>query len=96
MPCVGFEPTIPASVRAKTVHSSDRSAIVTSGMYVEIHIFLTSALVGGEWSASRPCRFTPEERAPGTHWIGGWVGPRAGLEFRMVLTVNSDCFPKQH
>jgi hypothetical protein len=23
---------------------------------------------------ARPCRFTPEERAPGTHWIGGWVG----------------------
>jgi len=19
-------------------------------------------------------------RAPGTHWIGGWVGPRAGLD----------------
>jgi hypothetical protein len=38
---------------------------------------LTSALDGGEWSASRPGRFTPGERAPGTHWIGGWVGPRA-------------------
>jgi len=35
---------------------------------------LTSALDGGEWSASRPVRFTPRERAPGTHWIGGWVG----------------------
>jgi hypothetical protein len=38
---------------------------------------LTSALYGGEWLASRPGRFTPRERAPGTHWIGGWVGPRA-------------------
>jgi hypothetical protein len=36
---------------------------------------LTSALVGGEWSASRPCRFTP-----GTRFIGGWVDPRAGLD----------------
>jgi hypothetical protein len=45
-----------------------------------IHIFLTSALAGGEWSASRPCRSTPEEIAPGTHWIGGWVGPRADLD----------------
>jgi hypothetical protein len=26
---------------------------------------LTSALDGGEWSASRPGRFTPRERAPG-------------------------------
>jgi hypothetical protein len=30
--------------------------------------------------ASRPSRFTPRGRAPGTHWIGGWVGPRAVLD----------------
>jgi len=24
--------------------------------------------------------FTPQERAPGSHWIGGWVGLRAGLD----------------
>jgi hypothetical protein len=35
---------------------------------------------GGEWSASRPGRFTTEKRAPGTHSIGGCVGPRSGLE----------------
>jgi hypothetical protein len=29
MPWVGFEPTIPASERAKTVHALDRSATVT-------------------------------------------------------------------
>jgi hypothetical protein len=23
--------------------------------------------------------FIPRTRDPGTHWIGGWVGPRAGL-----------------
>jgi hypothetical protein len=22
----------------------------------------------------------PEERGPGKHWIGGWVGPRTGLD----------------
>jgi hypothetical protein len=27
-----------------------------------------------------PDRFTPRERAPGTHWIGGSLGPRARLE----------------
>jgi hypothetical protein len=41
---------------------------------------LTSALDGSEWSASHPGRFTPRETAPSTHWIGGWVGPRAGLD----------------
>jgi hypothetical protein len=50
------------------------------GLDVEIRIFLTSALVGGEWSASRPGRFIPGERTPGTHWIGGWVDTRAGLD----------------
>jgi hypothetical protein len=51
---------------------------------------LTSTLVGGEWSASRPGRFTPGERTPGTHWIGGWVDLRADLddvENRKFLTV---------
>jgi hypothetical protein len=41
---------------------------------------LTSALDGGEWSASRPGRFTPRGRAPGIHWTGGLVGPSAGLD----------------
>jgi hypothetical protein len=57
---------------------------------VQFHIFLTSALVGGEWSVSRPRRFTPRERAPGTHWLGGWMDPRASLddvERRKFLTL---------
>jgi hypothetical protein len=49
------------------------------GVGIQLHAFLTSIQDGGEWSASRPGRFTPRERAPGTHWIGGWVGPRAVL-----------------
>jgi hypothetical protein len=51
---------------------------------------MTSALVGGEWSASRPDRFTPGERTLGTHWIGGWVGLRVGVdevEKRKFLTL---------
>jgi hypothetical protein len=42
--------------------------------------FLTSAIVGGDWSALRPGRFTPKERTPRTHWIGSWVGLRVGLD----------------
>jgi hypothetical protein len=37
---------------------------VYGGVDVLIHIFLTSALVGGEWSASRPGRFTPGKELP--------------------------------
>jgi hypothetical protein len=51
---------------------------------------MISALVGGEWSASRPRRFIPRERTPDTHWIGGWVDPKAGLDIvekRKFLTL---------
>jgi hypothetical protein len=51
---------------------------------------LNPALAGGEWLSSRPGRFTPHERASGTHWIGGCVDPRAGLhdvEKRKSLTL---------
>jgi hypothetical protein len=51
---------------------------------------VTWALIGGWRSASRPGRFTPVERAPSTHWIGGWVKPRADLddvEKRNFLTL---------
>jgi hypothetical protein len=43
--------------------------------------FLSSALVGGEWSASNSARFTPGEKAPVTHWIDrGWMSSRSGLD----------------
>jgi hypothetical protein len=35
---------------------------------------------GGEWLFSYPGCFIPGERAPGTHWLRGWVGPRAGQD----------------
>jgi hypothetical protein len=57
---------------------------------VYIYIFLTLALIGDEWSASRPNRLTPWEISPNTHLIEGWVGPRAGLddvEKRKFLTL---------
>jgi hypothetical protein len=50
------------------------------GMYLQFHIFFTSALDEGEWSVSWPCRLTPRERALGIHCIEGWLDRRAGLE----------------
>jgi len=49
------------------------------GVEEQLHDFLTSALDGGEWSASRPGRFTASVRDAGALLIGGWVGTRAGL-----------------
>jgi hypothetical protein len=50
---------------------------------------LTSALDEGELSALRPGHFTPSERAPGTHWIGGWVGPTAVLDAAVKRKIPS-------
>jgi hypothetical protein len=52
----------------------------SSGVEIQLHAFLTSALDGGEWSASPTGCFTPRETAPGTHWIGGWVGRIAAVD----------------
>jgi hypothetical protein len=60
------------------------------GVHIKLHIFLNSALAGGEWSVSCPGRFIPGETAPSTHWIGGWLNPRAGLddvEKKILLTL---------
>jgi hypothetical protein len=59
------------------------------GVEGHLHTFLASALDGGEWSASRPGRLTPRERAPGTHWIGDWVSPRAVLDMVMKRKIPS-------
>jgi hypothetical protein len=40
----------------------------------------TLVLDRDEWSASNPSHFTPWETAHSTHWIGGWVGPKADLD----------------
>jgi hypothetical protein len=50
------------------------------GVDVQIHIFLTLELARGEWPASRQAALAPGKEPPGTHWIGRWVGPRAGLD----------------
>jgi hypothetical protein len=57
---------------------------------VYIHVFLNSELIGGEWPASHPGRFTLVIRSTGAYWIGGWVDPRAGLnkvERRKILPL---------
>ena len=46
--------------------------------YSSTLFFLTSALYGSGWSTPRLYRFMPGKR-PGTHYTGGWVGPRDGL-----------------
>jgi hypothetical protein len=57
------------------------------GMDVQVHVFFTFALVGGEWSSSRPAALPPGERARGTHCVGGWVDPTTGLNDMKELKI---------
>jgi hypothetical protein len=41
------------------------------------------------WSPSGPCLFTAEEGRPGTHWMGHWVTPRAGLNTVVKVKVKA-------
>jgi hypothetical protein len=49
---------------------------------VFIYVFLTSALVRGEWSASRPGPFTPEKEPPVPIEREVFVAPRTGLDVK--------------
>jgi hypothetical protein len=46
-------------------------------------------LDGDEWSASRPDRLIPRERATGTHWMGGCSKPMSteNFKFKNFLSV---------
>ena len=49
--------------------------------------------IGVGVSAPRPDRLYPQER-PGTHCIGGWVGPRAGLDRCEESRSHRDSIPE--
>jgi hypothetical protein len=53
--------------------------------------FLTPALDGGEWLTHTPAALPPGR--PGTRCIGGWVGPRAGLDGCGKSSHNRDLIP---
>jgi hypothetical protein len=53
---------------------------------------LTSAVDGGEWSASCPGCYTSRERALCIHWTGGWVRPIAVLNAAVKRKIPSPCW----
>ena len=67
----------------------------TGGVEVEFYsLFNLGAQMVDGWSAPRPGRSTHRER-PGTHCIGGWVGPRNGLEgCGKSRPPHRDCDPR--
>jgi len=42
-----------------------------------------------------PAALRPRERAPGTHWTGGWAGPSAGLDTVVKRKIPSPALLKK-
>jgi len=61
----------------------------TGGGEVQLHSFLISALDGGEWSTSCPCRTTLAKN-PDTHLTGDGVGTREPV-WSISKTVSGSC-----
>jgi hypothetical protein len=52
------------------------------GRGVELLLSLDLGNRWSEWSALQRSHALAQERTLGTHWLGCWVGPRAGLNTR--------------
>jgi hypothetical protein len=64
-----------------SLHITKYHAVKTyRGVETHLHAFLTSTLNGSNWSASYIGHLTPGKSLSSTHWIGGWLDPRAGLD----------------
>jgi hypothetical protein len=64
------------------------------GVDVKTHGFLTSAIIGGEWSASPPGRVNPA-----TQWVGVLMGSEASLddmEKRKLSLICGNACKVQH
>ena len=60
------------------------------GIGVHLHSFLSSAIDGHEQSTPTPGRFIRKMNAA-THWIGNWVGPRAGVDLVQTIKISLPC-----
>jgi hypothetical protein len=62
------------------------------GVKVQIHIFLTSALDEGEWSASCCICLTSGERASDTHWVELVWALWKGEKFLALASNQNNCY----
>jgi hypothetical protein len=104
MPRAVFEPAIPAS-QAAQIYALDRAAtgIGRRLTYIAIRCkhagaklewyssnsFLSSSLDGVSSQRHAPAALYHQQRIPVTHWIGGWVGLRAGLDTEATAGLHN-------
>jgi hypothetical protein len=72
-----FSPTEPTT-RKVAIYSHSCPCLYTTWRRKKVEVQLHAFPFGTKWR--RVARFTPTGEATGTHWIGGWVNPTAGLD----------------
>jgi hypothetical protein len=70
---------IPWERRTPAVCAQNRPRRPRGGVDLELYSFFNLGARWSGWSMPRPGRFNPRGR-PGIHCIGGWMGPRAGVD----------------
>jgi hypothetical protein len=78
------------SIKAKlshNPHTGDKGETKYSS-----YSFLTLALDGVSVSNMPWLCFTPGKRTPSTHWIGGWVGVRDGLDIYTLSIYKNNTY----
>ena len=66
-----------SAIRAVVKFTFEQATKTQWGVAVWPDSFFNLGARWGGWSMPHPGRFTPTGKRPGTHCIGGWVGPRA-------------------
>jgi hypothetical protein len=91
--------------KPQNLHQQDTSNNIVCSICKKVKLKLSLCLTKHHaakmyWESEgvAPCssHFTPGERTLGTHWIGGWMGPRAGLEMmvnRKILNASLELNP---
>ena len=83
----------PENVEEENSSPCNRPRNPRGGVEVYPYSFFNLHRRGSGWSTPRPRRFTPGKKY-GTHCIGGWVGPRTGLDGCGKSRLHRDSIPE--
>jgi hypothetical protein len=64
----------------------------SGGVWIQLDVYLASALDEGEWSASHRGLFTPGKGVPGTSYVGGRLDCRADVGCMKKRKISCFCW----
>jgi hypothetical protein len=80
-------------IKVKVKFNLEQATKVRDGVDLQLYSFFNPGARLGGWSTSHSGRFYPQ-LSPGTHCIGAWMGPRAGLDGCGICRPNRNSIPR--